>query len=166
MVFPGAPVHNDNWHFAGCPVNGPSLAATGATVVVAWFTAARDTARVRLAWSRDTGMTWGPPVEVHVRNGSEGTTGRPEGRVQVVLTPQGDALVSWVESRGDASALVVRRVGQDGTRGAPDEVTRVASGKRAAGFAKMIALEGEAMIAWTDATDKRVKTALIPFGAR
>ena len=166
VVFPGAPVHRDNWHFAGCPVNGPSLAARGASVAVAWFTAAGDTARVRLAWSRDTGMTWGPAVEVHERSGREGATGRPEGRVQVVLTPGGDALVAWVEVREGASVLVARRIGADGSKGAPVEVTRVANGKRAAGFAKMVALDSAALVAWTDAGANRVRTALIPFAAR
>ena len=166
VVFPGVPVHTDEWHFPGCPVNGPSLTARGATAVVAWFTAARDSARVRLAWSSDTGMTWGPPVEVHERSGREGATGRPEGRVQVVMTPQGDALVSWVEGRGDGSALVVRRIGRDGRKGAPVELASVPGGKRAAGFAKMVALENEALVAWTDPTAKRVRTAVIRFTAQ
>jgi hypothetical protein len=38
-----APVHRDGWHYPGCPVNGPQVAATGDTVLVAWYTAADDT---------------------------------------------------------------------------------------------------------------------------
>ena len=29
-------VHNDNWHIAACPVNGPALSARGRSVAVAW----------------------------------------------------------------------------------------------------------------------------------
>jgi hypothetical protein len=44
-------VHSDNWKIDACPVNGPAIAATGRRVAVAWFTAANDTARVKLAFS-------------------------------------------------------------------------------------------------------------------
>ncbi|HET9529267.1 MAG TPA: sialidase family protein, partial [Blastocatellia bacterium] len=38
-------VHGDGWEIEGCPVNGPSVAASGRRVAVAWFTAAKDTPR-------------------------------------------------------------------------------------------------------------------------
>src|SRR5262245_35695521 len=41
-----APVHADGWKIEGCPVNGPSVSAAVGDVWVAWYTAARDTARV------------------------------------------------------------------------------------------------------------------------
>ncbi|MBC7896320.1 MAG: exo-alpha-sialidase [Cytophagaceae bacterium] len=57
-------VHHDNWHVEGCPVNGPAIAARGDTAVVAWFTGAQDTARVRVAWSFDGGATFAAPVRI------------------------------------------------------------------------------------------------------
>jgi hypothetical protein len=33
-----AAVHNDNWTMPACPVNGPSLSASGSRVAIAWFT--------------------------------------------------------------------------------------------------------------------------------
>ena len=39
------PVFADNWQINGCPVNGPSVAADGSRVVVAWFSSVR-TSRV------------------------------------------------------------------------------------------------------------------------
>ena len=148
----------DNWHIAGCPVNGPAIAARDGRVVVAWFSAPNDSARVRLAWSADSGATFGPPVAIN--------EGRAEGRVGAVITPTGDALVSWVETSTTGSVLFVRRVSASGTRGAPVEIARSSAGKRAAGFAKLVALEHEAVLAWTDPTTKRVRTASIGYGAK
>ena len=148
----------DEWHIAGCPVNGPSIAARDGKVAVAWFAAPNDSARVRLAWSRDTGATFGPPVAIN--------EGRAEGRVQVEVTPRGDALVHWVETTPTGSVLLMRRVSAAGERGAPVEVARSTGGKRAAGFAKLVALADGAVLAWTDPATKRVRTASIAYGAK
>ena len=37
----------DNWHFHGCPVNGPKLDAEGSTVALTWFTAASQGPKVQ-----------------------------------------------------------------------------------------------------------------------
>lgn len=54
-------VHADDWYYPGCPVNGPQVAASGQTVVVTWFTAAHDTARVLAATSRMVARPSAPP---------------------------------------------------------------------------------------------------------
>ncbi len=46
-----AQVFSDGWHIPGCPTNGPAVAARGARVAVAWFTAAKDTPRLKMAFS-------------------------------------------------------------------------------------------------------------------
>ncbi|HYD51079.1 MAG TPA: sialidase family protein, partial [Gemmatimonadaceae bacterium] len=51
-------VHADQWKVDYCPVNGPSVAARGERAAVAWFTGARDTARVMIAFSTDAGDTF------------------------------------------------------------------------------------------------------------
>ncbi len=155
-VGPGVPVHADNWTIRGCPVNGPTVVAAGAQVALAWFTAPNDTPHVRLAFSADTGRTFGAPVEIAER--------RPEGRVSVGLLPGGDALVSWVETRGDTSALRVRRVSATGTKGPARDLALLTGGKRASGFAKIVVTEREAVIAWADPATRRVQTATMPLG--
>lgn len=45
-----APVHADGWKIAACPVNGPAIAAKAERVALAWFTAANDSARVKVAF--------------------------------------------------------------------------------------------------------------------
>ncbi|MHB1060057.1 MAG: exo-alpha-sialidase, partial [Rhodanobacter sp.] len=63
-----APVANDGWLSRQCPVNGPSIAALGEAVGVAWFTAANRTAKVNVALSADGGKTFGKPIRVDQGN--------------------------------------------------------------------------------------------------
>ncbi len=157
VVNAGVPVHKDNWTIKGCPVNGPSIAALGATIALAWFTAPNDTPHVRLAFSQDTGKTFGAPVEI--------ADGRPEGRVSVGLTPNGDALVGWIETRRDTSVLRLRRVSAQGIKGQATDLASLTGGKRASGFARIVVVGDTALIAWADPLSQRVKTAAIPVGA-
>lgn len=138
---PGVPVHADNWRIAACPVNGPSVAASGRRVALAWFTAANDTARVKVAFSGDAGATFGEPVRVD--------DGYPAGRVDVVLLQDGGALVSWIERiGGDTAAVRVRRIGSDGKVGVARTVAR-SSAARASGFPRMAIAGRDVVFAWT-----------------
>jgi hypothetical protein len=144
------PVHADGWRIAACPVNGPAIAADGDRVVVAWFTAAHDTARVHVAFSDDGGNTFGGPTRVD--NGS------PAGRVDVVLQADGSALVSWLERTagpgaqgggGEGAEVRVRRVRSDGSLAQWATVAR-STVTRASGFPQMVATaRGEVFFAWT-----------------
>ena len=138
---PPVSVAEDGWRIEGCPVNGPAIAARGATVAVAWFTAAGGTGRVKVAFSRDSGATFGPAAAVD--------DGRPLGRVDVVLDDGGGALVSWLEHVEDGAALRVRRIGADGVRGPALTVSAGEAG-RASGFPRMAESGGEVTIAWRD----------------
>ena len=134
-------VHNDGWKINACPVNGPSIAARGSNVAVAWFTAANDTPMVRIAFSRDAGATFAPPIRVD--------EGRPAGRVDVEVTRDGAALVSWIErTGGDAAAVRVRRVERSGRSGAATTVA-TSSAARASGFPRMVIAGSDAIFAWT-----------------
>lgn len=146
-------VHNDNWNIAGCPVNGPAISSQGTNVAVAWFTAANDTARVRLAFSSDTATTFGAPLEIN--------EGFPDGKVGVVLTSDTDAVVSWIERKGTMATLRVRSVNRNGTRSPATDVANLGEGKRAGGAPKLIHAGDEVLLAWTDATTGRVTTATV-----
>ncbi|MBL0171271.1 MAG: exo-alpha-sialidase [Gemmatimonadaceae bacterium] len=133
-------VHADNWHYPGCPVNGPSVVARGDTVVVAWFTAANDTARVLVARSVDGGATFGPPTRVD--------DGDPLGRVAVVFDRAGDAVVAWMERRTpETSDVRVRRIA-GGQRSASQTVTTT-SAARQSGFPRLAVVADTLMVAWT-----------------
>lgn len=135
------PVHQDQWTINACPVNGPAIAARGALVAVAWFTAARDTARVRLAFSSDGGETFAAPIEID--------DGNPAGRVDVELLADGRAVVSWLErTGGDSAAVRMRAVQQTGERGTAWTVAAT-SGARASGFPRMVRAGDGLVVAWT-----------------
>lgn len=80
----------DNWHIAGCPVNGPAIDALDSQIAVAWFTAANDTPTIRVAFSSNSGASF----ERIYRLSSENVIGR----VDVVMLSDGSAFVSWLAS--------------------------------------------------------------------
>ena len=134
-------VHNDGWKINACPVNGPSIAARGNDVAVAWFTAANAAPTVRVAFSRDAGATFAAPIRVD--------EGQPAGRVDVELTRDGVALVTWIErTGGDAAAVRLRRVERNGRSGAPTTIA-TSSAARASGFPRMVIAGNDAIFAWT-----------------
>lgn len=138
---PGVAVHDDNWKIAACPVNGPNVDARGKRVALAWFTAAHDSARVKLAFSSDAGATFSAPVRID--------EGRPSGRVDVALLADGGALVTWIErTGGDTAAVRARRVSSNGQVGAPITVAS-SSAARASGFPRMALTGNDVVFAWT-----------------
>lgn len=151
------PVHADGWQINGCPVNGPSVAADGRRVAVAWFTEAGDAPRVKVAFSEDAGANFGGPVEVD--------DGDAMGRVDVALLADGSALVCWMWGSAEGGAHKVRRVSRDGALG---PVTVIASSdvSRSSGFPRMTRLGDAAYFAWTQfGKPSLVRTATADVGA-
>ncbi|MHB1313688.1 MAG: sialidase family protein, partial [Gemmatimonadaceae bacterium] len=152
---PPAIVHADGWVTSACPVNGPALSASDRRVVVAWFTNARDIARVQLAFSGDLGATWGAPIRVD--------DGRPLGRVDVQLLPDGGALVTWMERTGTGRAEIrARRVSALGAMSAPATIEHT-SDARAVGFPRIAVAKGRGVyVAWRELTEpSRLRLALL-----
>lgn len=146
-------VHPDGWEINACPVNGPATDARGDDVVVAWFTAAADTPRVRVAWSRDAGDSFTAPVQVD--------GGDPVGRVDVLLLEDGTALVVWLERTGEDAEIRGRRVAADGRTGPPRTLAATTSG-RSGGFPRMARLGSDVLLAWTDPGEpSRVRASLL-----
>lgn len=138
---PGAPVYSDNWKIAACPVNGPAINATGNRVAIAWFSAARDSAQVKVAFSNNAGATFDAPVRVD--------GGNPGGRVDVALLGDGSALVTWIErTGGDTAEVRMRRVSTGNKLGAVRTIA-VSSAARASGFPRMALTGSDVVIAWT-----------------
>ena len=127
----------DGWEIAGCPVNGPALAARGATLALAWYTegtaGAERGPRVQLALSRDAARTFEPALRVD--------GGRPLGAVELAALSDGSFLVGWLEATAEsAAAWQLRRVGAAGT-GPSSELAPARAGL-AAGRLGLAALEG------------------------
>ncbi len=133
-------VGNDNWHFAACPVNGPSLSTAGDDVVLAWFTAPDGDNRVSVVFSRDGAETFGTPIRID--------DGNPSGRVDVELLDDGSALVVWLEQMGEEAAIRARGVEASGALGAPWTVTSTSAARRS-GFPRLTTTGDEVVFAWT-----------------
>lgn len=146
---PEAPVrvHADGWTIPGCPVNGPSIAAAGEQVAVAWYTYAESRPRVLVVFSKDGARTFGAPVPVDA--GDDRTT--PIGRVSVAWTSDGggEVFVTWVAAVREQAELRVRRISADGRSG-PHHVLATTRAERQSGFPKL-ARDGERfVVAWTE----------------
>ena len=154
-----ASVHDDGWVVPGCPVNGPSIASTGRTgrrLAVAWFTAEANHPRVQVAFSQDSGATFGPPVMIDAT--------APLGRVSVVLAGEDEAVVGWLAgTEGEEAAIRLARARSDGKVGEPLTVTATSS-SRASGFPRMVLLGDELLVAWTEAGESsHLRAALVPI---
>jgi hypothetical protein len=151
-------VHDDGWHINGCPVNGPAVAADGERVAVAWFTGARDTARVRIAFSDDAGATFGAALDL-----ATGPTAL--GRVDVALLPDGRALVVWLErATREEADIRLAAVSAELSITWHAVAGRTDAG-RPSGFPRMTRAGDEVLVAWT-ATGTPTRVTLASVTAR
>jgi hypothetical protein len=138
-------------------VNGPQVASSGDTVVVAWYTAAHDTARVNVARSVDGGATFGAPVRVD--------DGDPIGRVDVVLDDAANPVVVWLEQRGpDAAEVLARRI--VGNAPGPVRVLSRTSGARQSGFPRITRHANDVVAAWTSVNPLQVHVARFSLSSK
>ncbi|MCA1633993.1 MAG: glycoside hydrolase [Acidobacteria bacterium] len=148
-------IHVDGWRIDGCPVNGPSVAASGRRVAVAWFTMAGGGPHVRLAFSKDAGATFSPPSEVGDAD--------PIGRTDVLVLADGSALVCWLEKTTGGAELRARRVRPDGTRD-PSITVAPSNATRSSGFPQMARTKNTIIFSWT--APDGVRTAEMPAPRR
>ena len=135
-------VHLDGWRIRGCPTNGPALASGGGVPVVAWFTAAGGESRVLAAfWNPDT-ERFGDPIRID--------DGSPRGWAGVAVLGDGSAAVSWVERVEGGAELRVRRVAEDGGKGASLIVAPAPAGRSAVGVPKLARSADRLIFAWRD----------------
>ena len=150
----GEALHDDNWQIAGCPVNGPAIAARDAHVAAAWFSVPDQGPAVRLRFSQDSGASFGPAVQV----AGDGALGH----VDVVRLADGSAVVSWLQaSTSGLGNLVVRRVSPEGAMG---PVLTVGRGAPARSVPQMAIAGDDLVLVWTEVRDdvKHVTSARIP----
>ena len=146
-------VHADGWEIEGCPVNGPSVAARDRRVAVAWFTAAQDTPRVKIAFSADAGTTFAAPLQVD--------DGSPVGRVEVLMMDDGSAFVVWMERAGKGAEIRARRIKPDGTREPSIRISET-SAERSSGFPQIVRSGQQIFFAWTESVNpSRVRTTMM-----
>ena len=134
------PLHQDGWKVPACPVNGPVLSARGSNVAAAWFTVQNDEGRSFVAFSKDAGRTFGPPIRLDDLASL--------GRVDIELLPDGSAAASWIEVDQDRAQFRVRHVEPSGKKSAPVSVAGIESG-RTSGYPRLAFANNELIFAWT-----------------
>ncbi len=147
-------VHDDGWTIPACPVNGPAIDARGADVAVAWFTAPKDEGHAFLAFSRDAGRTFGPPVRLD--------DAQSTGRVAVTVLTDGSAVASWIEFANNQSQFRLRRVSPSGEK---SMAQTIAAAGETSGYPRIARRGDELVLAWTG-SDKgalSVRTAVAPL---
>lgn len=138
-------VHADGWKIAGCPVNGPALAARGNTVVLAWYSEARGEPVLSLARSDDAGDSFGAPVRVDV---GPGVLGRPA----VALDAQ-QVWVAWLRENTpqQTQTLFLARYTPDLSRRLQTlQVATLAAKGLASGYPRMTVDARGGWLVWTD----------------
>jgi hypothetical protein len=146
-------VNADGWKIQGCPVNGPQIDSAGASLVVAWFTAAEEKSRVQVKFSSDGGASYGNPLVVSEK--------KPLGRVDVVMLRPDLAAVSWMESVGEKAEIRLQLVSPSQLIGESQLVAETAAARKS-GFPRMAKTDGGILIAWMDITgESRVRLSLL-----
>lgn len=135
---PSKRVYPDKWQANICPVNAASAAATGDQVAVAWYTGAPESPRVEMAFSADSGATFGKPVTV--------STGHAYGYTSVVLEDSGDVLVSWLEKGGDSARLLLRQISSAGAAGPVNQIAQ--GGRESLGYPRLRRAGNQTWITW------------------
>jgi hypothetical protein len=149
-------VHEDNWHIAACPVNGPALSADGRRVAIAWFTAKGDQGHAFAAFSNDAGKTFSKPVQLDDVSAL--------GRVDIALLDDGSAVATWIEFAEGRAQFKMRRVSADGSKTNAATVSSLTA-SRASGYPRMARQGNELVFAWTESSagpsqPSRVMTAV------
>jgi len=152
------PIHNDLWKINGCPVNGPKAAAFNNSLVVAWFTAADNIPKVNLSFSNNNGESFDSPIQID--------NGNAIGRVDVAMLDDENALISWMEAKGDIAEIRVLKVNKNGVKKNPLLVSSL-SASRSSGFPQMEVLNDIVYFAWNDDDENQptVKTASVQIAA-
>ncbi len=148
------PVFKDNWHIAGCPVNGAAVSTKENTVAVVWFTMANSIPKVKVAFSKDNGETFGEPINIGDVD--------PMGRVDIEVLEDGSALVSWMDIVEDNTVIQLQKVSSDGALSELITLTE-SSESRSSGFPRMVLKKNKAYLTWTNVGEDNlsIKTAVV-----
>ncbi len=149
-------VFSDGWHVAGCPINGPAIAAADKAVAVTWFTVSKDKPKVEVAFSGDGGASFGKPILVDAAG--------PLGRVGVVLDGA-DAIVLWGTTEGASPTIRLRRVSPSGALGSPVVIAPTVAA-RTSGFPHVARAGANLVVTWIEPSEPtRVRAATLPVAS-
>lgn len=150
-------IYADGWQIAGCPVNGPKVAAIDQTVLAAWFTDARQESSVKVAFSTNSGADFDKPQLISEKEAL--------GRVDVVLLNEDEGLVSWMEMQDDSTYLMVQKVNRQRSFFPKQRVASMDPGRKS-GFPQLELAGDRVYFAWTEvgAPESQIALASVPLG--
>jgi hypothetical protein len=146
------PVHGDGWEVSGCPINGPSIDADANNAIVGWYTEANNIPSVKVAFSQDNGQTFGTAFRVD--------SGEGVGRVAVVMLPNVEALITWVEWRNEGEALMLCRARADDGCAARQTIT-INTAPGSINFPQIAHSDGVIYLAWKQPLERGEITTTI-----
>lgn len=152
------PVSQEGWSIAGCPVNGPSIAANGTFLVASWFTAEGNRPRVRSAFADDSSLQFDRVLDIDEL--------KPIGRTSVRWLTDKTAVVIWLTAMDKVTRkanIAARTMNLDGSLGKIKLLSEISPG-RDSGVPQIAKTQTSALLAWTQ-TDfpSGVKVLLIPL---
>lgn len=148
------PVYSDHWKLNGCPVNGPAIDTKENNVVVAWFTAQKETPRIMVAFSNNNGEYFNKPIRID--------GGNAIGRVDVNFLKDDSVLISWLEPKEEDVILQIARVYKTGNSD-KNIVIASTSAKRQSGFPQLEVLGDRVYVAWTDLKKEKPTIQMISY---
>lgn len=148
-------IQADGWVINGCPVNGPKVVASGNTVLLGWFTAAKGEPKVQFSFSSDAGATFAAPITVE----GQGIIGR----VEVALLDEQTGIAAWMETTKQGTFLMAARIESGGKMGKRWEIGAMDSGRKS-GFPQLEVLGENVYFAWTEVKGEtnQVRTVFLP----
>ena len=146
-------VPGDGWRIEGCPSNGPSVDMSASSVALAWFSAADDKGRVKVAFSTNGGKNFTKPLEID---------DDARGYVNIALLSSNIALVSWRKRAGPEDELRIAKVTTDGI-GQQVVIYQGDFPGWPSKYPSMLVLDHQAFVAWTDPIRKKVRLVAVTF---
>lgn len=152
------PVSQEGWSIAGCPVNGPSIAANGTLLVASWFTAEGNRPRVRVAFADDSNLRFDRVLDIDEL--------KPIGRASVRWLTDKTAIVIWLTAMDKVTrkaSIAARTMSVDGGLGNVKLLSEISPG-RDSGVPQIVKTQTSALLAWTQ-TDfpSGIKVLLVPL---
>ena len=132
-------IHEDGWKIYGCPVNGPAIDAFSNSVFVVWFTAANAKPEIKVAISRDAGLTFSAVRKIPSK--------RPIGNGDIKMINEQTGIVSWLEWEGSKESLRMCKITFAGCSKA--QVVSVNTANGSFNFPKIAGTSSKFFITWT-----------------
>ena len=143
-----------DWITAGCPVNGPALAADGSWVVLTYFHQNKNgQGQVKYSWSLDGGQKFSYPSILQ-------REAKILGRVATTMLGPELAVLAWLEVDETSANWMACTLNQQGKTG-PAIVLGEVKGSRADGFLSLTNTQQGVFAAWTGSAMGSIKVSKV-----